>query len=254
MELPYHLSPAEIVETLNMSTNQATALCQYLRTTTSTFETYKSQGIHILTPFHDSYPLRLSQIYDPPWVLYVKGNLELLHKPYTLGVVGTRTPSMYGRDALQRLLPPLIKQGVSIISGMAKGTDTIAHSLVIKEKGYTIAVLGSGFHHIYPRENEALAHHLSTSHLLVTEYPPNTPPRKWQFPMRNRIISGLSDTVFVSEAGERSGSLITAYQGLEQGKEVRALPGSIFSSMSKGTNQLIKEGAEPVVAPEDLLL
>ncbi|WP_246031759.1 DNA-processing protein DprA [Salibacterium salarium] len=253
MELPYRFSATELAGNFSLSSNKASTLYQYLHTSSKTYESYKAQGIHILTPFDNDYPSRLSQIYDPPWVLYAKGNIDFLHTSSSLGVVGTRTPTTYGKEALQYLLPSSINKGSAIVSGMAKGTDTLAHKLAIKEQGRTIAVLGSGFHHIYPRENEGLFNHMAVNHLLLTEYPPYIPPRKWQFPMRNRIISGLSDVIFVSEAGERSGSLITAYQGLEQGKEVRTLPGSVFSSMSKGTNKLIKEGAAPVVLPEDLL-
>ncbi|WP_084414065.1 DNA-processing protein DprA [Salibacterium aidingense] len=252
LSLPYQLSPSELSKQLRLSAEQAGTLYHYLHTPENKMAAYQARHIHILTPFMNEYPPRLHHIYDPPWVLYARGNLELLQTPSSLAVVGTRKLTAYGRNAMNQFLSPVIRQNRTIISGLAIGTDTLAHKITVREKGTTIAVLGSGFDCIYPRENTGLAEHLSTHHLLLSEYPPSTPPRKWQFPMRNRIISGLADAVFISEAAERSGSLITAYQALEQGKDVKALPGPVFSPMSKGTNQLIKEGAAPVTSFEDL--
>ncbi|MFD2704819.1 DNA-processing protein DprA [Salibacterium lacus] len=251
--LPYHLSASELAQCLHLEPYQASSLRRYLHSTERTPACYEKQDIHILTPFMKEYPQRLRHIYDPPWVLYAKGRIDLLHSEKSLAVVGTRKPTSYGLEALEELLPPVIEQGTCIISGLAAGTDTAAHKLTVRKKGAAAAVLGAGFAHIYPRENTAIFHQLSRCHLLLSEFPPDTPPRKWQFPMRNRIISGLSDAVFITEAASRSGSLITAYQALEQGRDVKVLPGSIFSPMSAGTNQLIKEGALPVTGAHDLL-
>ncbi|MGY4689809.1 DNA-processing protein DprA [Salibacterium sp. K-3] len=249
---PYKLSASELSSCLHLPRDRASSLYRYLHTTESPLHVYRENGIHILTPFMKEYPERLRHMYDPPWVLYAKGKQELLKRKESLAVVGTRKPTPYGLKALEELLPPVIRSGTSIISGLAAGTDTAAHKLAVRENGSAVAVLGAGFDHIYPRENTALFHHLSRFHLLLSEFSPSTPPRKWQFPMRNRIISGLSDAVFITEAAARSGSLITAYQALEQGRDVKALPGSIFSTQSAGTNQLIKEGAAAVTEVSDL--
>ncbi|SFP07083.1 DNA-processing protein DprA [Salibacterium halotolerans] len=249
----YHLSATELASCLYLQPLQASALHRFLHSTERTPAFYREKGIEILTPFMEEYPERLRHIYDPPWVIYAKGRTNLLHSEKSLAVVGTRKLTSYGMEALEELLPPVMERGTVIISGLAAGTDAAAHKLTIRKKGVAIAVLGAGFDHIYPRENTALFHHLSRHHLLLSEFAPDTPPRKWQFPMRNRIISGLSDAVFITEAASRSGSLITAYQALEQGRDVKVLPGSIFSPMSAGTNQLIKEGAAPVMSADDLL-
>ncbi|MFB4162653.1 DNA-processing protein DprA [Alteribacillus sp. JSM 102045] len=254
LTIPFQWNASDLSSFLQISSSQASLLHRYLQTHSPTGKLagYKKLGIHIITPFDKAYPDRLTHIYDPPWVLYTKGNLSLFHSPLSLSVVGTRTPTQYGEKALHHLLPPLINKKVTIVSGLARGTDTLAHRIALGHKGATIAVLGSGFQHIYPRENYPVASEIAKQNLLISEYSPAVPPRKWQFPMRNRIISALSDITFLSEAGERSGSLITAYQALEQGKEVRVLPGSIFSTMSKGTNQLLAEGAAPVLSSNDL--
>ncbi|WP_245757785.1 DNA-processing protein DprA [Alteribacillus iranensis] len=252
----YEWSPPFFSRLLHLSSSQALHVYRYLHATNPKHirDQYKTRNIEIITPLHEAYPKRLLQIYDPPWVLYGKGDISLLHASSLLAVVGTRTPTDYGTQALKHLLPPLIKKKVPIVSGLATGIDGLSHSLAIKHSGKTVAVLGSGFDYIYPREHKKLANTIASEHLLLSEYSPSTPPRKWQFPARNRIISGLADLIFIVEAGERSGSLITAYQALEQGKEVRVLPGSIFSPYSKGTNTLIEEGAAPVLTPEHLWL
>lgn len=215
-------------------------------------EQYKADNVILLTIFDHDYPVYLSQIYDPPWVLYLKGKKNLLESN-CLSVVGTRNPSQYAYDVIMKILPPLIKNSWTIVSGLASGIDSAAHNITIKEKGNTIAVLGSGFNQIYPFHNKILANHISTFHLLLSEFPPNKKPEKWHFPLRNRIISGLSKGTVIIEAKERSGSLITAEQALEQGREVFAVPGSIFSSRSQGTNRLIQQGAKLVLSAEDII-
>lgn len=253
--LPYQLSKQKLATLLQLPPLHANELYRYLRDTSpeALAQRYETdRNIQIITRFDAAYPERLQHMYDPPWLLYVSGDLSLLSSPYTLAVVGSRTPTDYGKKAIRALLPPLIQNDVAIISGLAKGTDTFAHQTAIQWGGKTIGVLGSGFYHMYPKENESLFKYMTTHHLVISEYPPHTPPRKWQFPLRNRIISGLSDVVFITEAASRSGSLITAYQALEQGREVGVLPGSIFSPVSAGTHQLLSEGAFPVWKPEHL--
>ena len=211
----------------------------------------KAAEIIPITRDDPSYPWRLKQMPDPPWVVYCKGDVSLCNKE-TLAVIGTRQPSDYGVRATEELLPPVIQSGRVIVSGLARGIDTAAHKRTILAKGKTIAVIAGGFFHIYPRENKALAETLAENHLLISEYPPDRRPQKWHFPERNRIISALSDRLFVVEAGERSGTLITVDQALEQGRDVCALPGQIYSKTSMGTNRLIEQGAAIVLRSSDL--
>ncbi|MFB5660579.1 DNA-processing protein DprA [Alteribacillus sp. HJP-4] len=250
----YNYSISQLETLLQLTSVQAASLHCYLSDTSpeQIIHAHKSHGIKIITVFCSPYPIRLSQMYDPPWVLYMKGDPGLMHSERALAVVGTRTPTSYGRQAVSSLLPPMIAHDVTIVSGLAKGTDALAHQTALKFGGSTIAVLGSGIQHIYPADNKRLAEEIAASHLLLSEFPPGTPPRKWQFPLRNRIISALADVVFLTEAAERSGSLITAYQALDQGRDVKVLPGSIFSKFSKGTNTLLREGASPVTEPNHL--
>ncbi|WP_042348936.1 DNA-processing protein DprA [Bacillus massiliigorillae] len=214
---------------------------------------YHSNSIIILTIFNDDYPERLKHIYNPPWVLYMKGNRNLLYQERILAIVGARKPSQYGLDAMISIIPRLINAGYVIVSGLASGIDTGAHQSAIQSKGNTIAVLGGGLYHIYPRGNTSLAMKMMKEQLVLTETPPMQKSEPWMFPLRNRIISGLSDGVFIIEAKERSGSLITASQALEQGREVFALPGNINSKLSIGTNKLIQEGAKLVLTDADII-
>ncbi|MFK3938683.1 DNA-processing protein DprA [Alkalihalobacillus sp. NPDC078783] len=214
---------------------------------------YSQHDIHAISFVDQEYPLQLKQIYDPPWVILAKGDKQLLHTPKPLGVVGTRKATELGLKSIQTLFPRIVQEGFVIVSGMAKGIDRLAHIEAIKQNGKTIAVMGSGFQFIYPKENLVLYEHLVTEHLVITEYPPSTSPQKWQFPARNRIISGLSKGLLVIEAAERSGSLISADQALEQGRDVFAAPGPLFSPLSKGTNRLIQQGAKLVLTAEDII-
>lgn len=215
-------------------------------------ESFNKEHIHLLTIFENEYPAYLSKIYDPPWVLYLKGRKSLL-KSNCISVVGTRNPSYYGNEVIKAILPPLIQNNWTIVSGLAIGIDTQAHKIAIKEKGNTIAVLGSGVNHIYPANNQSLASEMANTQLLLSEFPPHRKAEKWHFPLRNRIISGLSKGTLIIEAKERSGSLITAEQALEQGREVFAVPGSIFDARSQGTNRLIQQGAKLVLTTKDIL-
>lgn len=214
---------------------------------------YVKRKIQPITIADPAYPHLLKQIYDPPFVLYTMGMQRILTGEKRLAVIGTRRPTEAGLRSVARLIPPLVQQDWTIVSGMARGIDSSAHIETIRAGGYTIAVLGAGFDYIYPKENEKLFLHMSKKQILLTEYPPFTPPQKWHFPARNRIISGLSKAILVIEAKEKSGSLITADQALEQGRDVFAVPGSIFSAQSTGTNQLIQQGAKLVITEDDIL-
>ncbi|WLR52327.1 DNA-processing protein DprA [Bacillus tianshenii] len=215
--------------------------------------TYSRHDIQILTIFDDDYPPLLKQIYDTPWVLYMKGNRTIIANSKLFSVVGTRKPTSNGVESLKKVLPSLIENGYSIVSGLAYGIDTTAHYLTHQLGGKTVAVLGSGFFHIYPKKHLSFAETLAKEHILLSEYPPYTQPRRWHFPARNRIISGLSRGLLVVEAKKRSGSLITADQALEQGREVFAVPGSILEPNAEGTNHLIQQGAKLVHHSEDIL-
>lgn len=199
------------------------------------------------------YPQNLLNIYDPPKQLYVLGNEKILNE-FGIAIVGSRNCTKYGEQTAKSLAYNLSKYNVNVISGMAKGIDSAAHIGSIMGNGKTIAVLGSGFNHIYPKENMHLFNKIIESGgAVITEFEPNTIPDGKNFPRRNRIISGLSQGVVVVEAAEKSGSLITAELSLNEGKEVFAVPGNITSLLSKGTNELIKDGAKLVTNVFDIL-
>jgi len=213
---------------------------------------YQTNHIQCHTIFDETYPILLKQTYNPPLVLYSIGDPSLLHLP-SIAIVGSRKANFDAMKAIRMLMPPLIKKEFIIISGLAKGVDTMAHKTSIQCKGKTIGVLGSGFFHMYPQENIGLIENMKKEHLIISEYPPHTKPQKWHFPMRNRIISGLSKGTVVIQAEQRSGSLITADFALQEGREVFAVPGNIDESLSQGTNKLIQQGAKLVQSGEDIL-
>jgi|SRR5690625_4603468 len=191
----------------------------------------------------------LKQIKDPPLVLYAKGNLSLLHEKRTLSVIGTRNPTKEAWSKMEYILNPLILRNFVIVSGMAKGIDGYAHKLSLQLNGKTIAVLGSGFNHVYPKEHTFLFEQIATHGLVISEYPPSSPPKKYQFPERNRIISGLAKGTLVIEAKERSGTMITVDQALDQGRDVFALADSPLVLEARGCNQMIQDGAKLVYKP-----
>jgi DNA processing protein len=201
----------------------------------------------------DNYPKLLREIYNPPKELYFWGELKT-EEYYPLAVVGTRKISSYGKQVTIDLVKKLTQYGLTIISGLALGVDGLAHQVCLENKGRTIAVLGSGLNHIYPAVHKKLAEKIVKNNgAVITEYPPETKPAKWNFPNRNRIIAGLALGVLVIEAPEGSGALITARYALEFNREVFAVPGSIYHKNSFGTNQLIKLGAKLVNTAEDIL-
>ncbi|MBN8234438.1 DNA-protecting protein DprA [Halobacillus kuroshimensis] len=206
----------------------------------------------ILTWFDDRFPPMFRTIPDPPLVLYIEGHPDLLSNAFSLSVIGTRKPSPYAFPAMKQVLTPLIKQGALIVSGMAYGIDQYAHTLAVHNGGKTAAVLGSGFEHIYPSNNLSLYKQMADHHIVISEYPPDMPPKKYHFPERNRLISGLSPATFVIEAKMRSGTMITVDQALEQGRSVYALPGPAGSPTSEGCHHLINEGAKLVHTYQDI--
>ena len=197
--------------------------------------------------YHDAdYPARLKEIHDFPPVIYIRGNL-LPEDEYCLAVVGSRNPSVYGRQLTEEIVSELSKNRITVISGLAKGIDTIAHRSALDAGGRTVAVMGGGLDSVYPAENANLARSILKNGALISEYAPGTKPRPENFPRRNRIMSGLCLGVLVIEAGETSGSLITAHLAFEQDREVFAIPGSVLSPASMGTNKLIMEGTARLV-------
>lgn len=211
-----------------------------------------SNNIRIINYYSKEYPKNLKPFDDSPSVLYYRGNIEKLNINKNLAIVGSRDYSYYGENIANIISTEMSKSNINIISGMAKGIDTFAHKYSLESKGYTCAVLGSGIDVIYPYINKSIYYKLLEEGSIISEFPPGTKPYPYNFPMRNRIISGLSDVVIIIEASEKSGSLITASCALEQGRDVMAVPGSIFSKKSIGTNRLIKDGAYPFTTMEDL--
>ncbi|WP_312115227.1 DNA-processing protein DprA [Brevibacillus reuszeri] len=211
-----------------------------------------AKGIQYVCFLDDDFPEQLRHIPDPPLLLFYRGDLQLLHKP-AIGVVGSRKPTPYGRASCAHLVKELVQAGLVIISGVAYGIDGEAHETTIKNNGKTVGVLGCGIDQVYPPRHRALYEKIAALGLLISEYPPGTPPVPGLFPERNRIISGLSHGTLVIEAAEKSGSLITADCALEQGKDVFAIPGPIFSSLSAGPHNLIKQGAKLVTRSADIL-
>ena len=212
----------------------------------------ESQNIRILTWEDEAYPQRLKEIDQPPPVLYIRGEY-LPDDLFAVALVGTRRVTPYGRQITEELSAFLAANGITVISGLARGVDAIAHQTALKSGGRTIGVLGSGVDKIYPPEHRALTERMVERGAIISDYAPGTPPDASNFPPRNRIISGLSLAVVVVEAGETSGALITAGFAAEQGRDVFAVPGSILAPQSKGTNKLIQNGALPLLSVNDLM-
>ncbi len=215
-------------------------------------ERARESGMKVLTSESGEFPEQLKNISDCPPLLYVNGDI-LEEDKYALGIVGTRTPTHYGKVHAENIAAGLAKKGFTIVSGLARGIDSAAHKGALRAGGRSIGVMGSGLDVPYPPENYVLMQKLASSGAVVSEFTPGTGPNKENFPRRNRIISGLSLGVLVVEAGKNSGSLITANYALDQGKEVFAIPGNISSAVSSGTNELIKSGAKVVTGIDDII-
>lgn len=213
-------------------------------------EATDKKGYSVLTIDGDGYPELLKEIFDPPLVLYCAGKSGVLNE-VAVAIVGARKPTPYGRAVTEKLSEDLASRGVVVVSGMARGIDSMAHTGALRG-GKTVAVLGSGLENIYPRENRRLFDKIVETGAVLTEFPPDSPPLSLHFPLRNRIISGLSLALVVVEASRRSGSLISARLALEQNRDVMAVPGNITSPLSQGTNWLVKTGAKPVESWEDI--
>ena len=209
-------------------------------------------GAHVYTWDSPDYPALLRAIPDAPFVLFVRGEI-IPADEWSIALVGTRKATVYGREVARRLSTDLVRSGVTVISGLARGIDGIAHRAALEAGGRTIAVMGSGVDYVYPAEHRKLAEEIAENGALVSDFPLGTRPEGSNFPARNRIISGLSLGTLVIEAGVRSGALITADFALDQGREVFAVPGSILSSASIGTNRLLRDGAHVVTGAGDIL-
>ncbi|MBV8642265.1 MAG: DNA-protecting protein DprA [Verrucomicrobia bacterium] len=209
-------------------------------------------GATVLTLDDTEYPTLLRQIHDPPTVLYIWGKLESRDQ-HAIGVVGSRRTSHYGLECAKKLSYQIAYSGLTVISGLARGIDTAAHQGALAAKGRTVAVLGTGLHHLYPAENRALAEKIASCGAVVTEFPMETTPDRQTFPMRNRIISGWGFGLLVVEAGVNSGALISASQAADQGRNLYAIPGPIDRPTSHGTNRLIQQGAKLVMSVDDIL-
>jgi len=210
-------------------------------------------NVDIISINDSEYPEILRNIYDPPLSLYIRGNKKILNDD-CIAIVGCRVCSQYGRNVAKELAYNISKHNINIVSGLAKGIDGVAHEGAIVAGGKTIAVLGNGLDTIYPLENVTLAKEiLKTGGAIISEYPLGESPKKQNFPERNRIVSGMSKGIIVVEAKEKSGTLITVDFALEQGKDVFVVPGNINSENSKGTNELIKQGAKLITTYKDVL-
>ncbi|EXG83147.1 DNA-processing protein DprA [Saccharibacillus sacchari] len=212
----------------------------------------RQRGIEPMSYFDEAYPTLMKESAKPPWMLYTIGRRELL-KDFSIAIVGTRSPTAYGRVVCERIAGALAENGVCLVSGMARGIDGYSHREALRRGGATIAVLGAGVDVAYPPEHNHLHREIAEQGLIVSESPPGTRPSPGLFPLRNRIIAGLSRGVLIVEAAEKSGSLITGDYALDCGRDVFAVPGPVTSPKSLGTLQLIKNGAKPCADANDIL-
>ena len=213
----------------------------------------ESQGIKVITYLSDDYPQRLANYPDKPIILYCKGDISLLNS-ICVAVVGTRKPTIYGKQVTEKLSKELASNGVTIVSGLADGVDSIAHNSALAVGGKTIAVMGGGFNQIYPKRNFELEKQIEQNGLVITEYAPNVNPASWHYPVRNRIIAGLSKAVLITEASLKSGTMHTRDYALDYGIDIFAVPGEITSFASSGTNNLIKSCQSAMVTCADDIL
>ncbi|QDP40164.1 DNA-processing protein DprA [Radiobacillus deserti] len=249
LSILYQSTSSEIASQLQVTTSKASLLHNYLHHQPIA---YHPKPIQVVTILDNTYPMMLRSITDPPLVLYAVGKLALLQRQPVLSVVGTRNPSKTAFSVMKSILQPLVQDKWVLVSGMAKGIYSFAHHIALNSGGGTIAVLGGGFQYIYPKENVPLYEEMIASQLVISEYPPSTRPQRYFFPERNRIISGLGFGTLVIEAKEKSGSLITVDQALEQGREVFAVPGSPLNPQTHGCHSMIQDGAKLVQNTYDL--
>lgn len=241
----------EVLKITNTKGNQGVLKEAWQRTSTAWLKEKLSTQKYI-TFFSKEYPETLKNIPNPPLALFYEGHLDFLAYP-SLAMVGARLATPYASQVLYQIVPKLVEEKQVIVSGLAKGVDRLSHELAIRAGGKTIGVIGCGLDYCYPKEVFDLFVEMKKNHLVLSEYPLGTPIKKHHFPMRNRIIAGLTQGTCVIEAKERSGSLITAQLALENGKEVFAIPGEIISGQSSGCHRLIQDGAKCVYRMEDIL-
>lgn len=248
LEKLYVYKANELAHILRISVSKAIQIKDNLHRNADTpyDDLYKRNAITPIPFSNPLYPDHLRILIDPPAVLYAKGDHTLLAKKIKVAIIGSRKATVYSKEAMALIVPPLVENEAVIVSGLAAGADTMAHKAAIEFGGKTIAVLGHGLFHLYPKENRALAEKIAVNHLLITEYPPYVNPERWTFPMRNRIISGLSDAVVVTESADKSGTMSTVEHALDHGKDIYAVPGPITSLLSAGPNKLLEEGAKPL--------
>ena len=245
-------APLKLIQgLLSIDADQAEIVKNPLRTETlkRQVDAVRGAAVAIIDP---EYPPLLREIVDPPFALFHRGDLSLLQQPM-VAMVGSRRASSYGMNAAAHLAQQLVSAGVVIVSGLARGIDAASHQAALDASGKTIAVLGTGLDLVYPRSHGRLARDIAGQGLIITEFPPGTPPLAMNFPIRNRVISGISLGTVIVEATSRSGSLITARTAAEQGREVFAVPGSIFAAGTEGTHRLIQYGAKLVHDADDIL-
>jgi len=247
-----HSSQIKSIKTLNDSVKEKLILNRNEEYINKLFTKIKKENSCVITIYDENYPNGLKYIENSPKVLYMKGSLQE-EDSIAIAIVGSRKATTYGKWACEKFAKELVNLGVTIISGLASGIDTIAHKTALENGGRTIGVLGNGIDTIYPKKNLHLYKEVEENGAIISEFPLGTPPLAFNFPQRNRIISGLSKGVIVIEAQEKSGSLITAHHALEQGKDIFALPGNINSIFSAGTNKLIKDGAKPLLEIDDII-
>ncbi len=250
----FHASRKELMEVERVGDKVARQILDFdlERSVEREYQLIHRRNVRVLTIEDPQYPFLLKSIYDPPPVIYYKGTF-LDERSVPLAVVGTRKASSYGRMVAEKLCAALSEMGVCIISGMARGIDTIAHKSALKLGNPTVAVFGCGLDYTYPPESGSLRRQIEEQGAVISEFPMSTKPDRNNFPARNRVISGLSHGTLVVEAGEKSGALITAQFALEQGREVFAVPGNIYSSESRGTHALIQMGAKLTDSPEAMV-
>ena len=253
IEAAWRARPADVLAAgLDARSAHALRLAQRTVDLDTELERAAQAGIQLLTREHAAYPAGLAQIPAPPPLLYVRGRLAAVDA-WSVAVVGTRSPTSYGKEAARRLAGDLAGAGVTVISGLAIGIDTLAHTAALEAGGRTIAVLACGADLVYPERNRALAEQICQAGAIISEFPLGAKPTPQMFPVRNRLISGLALGTLVIEAGIGSGALITVDYALEQGRDVFAVPGSIFSKVSQGTNQLLRNGATIATSAQDML-
>lgn len=216
------------------------------------YQSILAKKIRFLPYYHPAFPSKLKNIPDPPYCIFYRGTLPRRNEPL-IAIIGARDCSEYGRQTASYFAKSLASAGIGIVSGLARGIDGISQYEALQAGGRTYGILGNGVDICYPRENEPLFHAIPKRGALLSEFPPGTEPKAQFFPMRNRLISGLADALLVIEAREKSGTLITVDMALEQGREVFAIPGRICDPLSYGCNRLIKQGATPVMTPQDMI-